>query len=66
VVSTGVFAFGKAVGLYRWVVFGTLLGPEATGPGVFPGFVFLVFLAASKRVFVRVGCVVWGCCLRTT
>ena len=37
---------------YRRVVFGTLLGPEATGPGVpwslaavVPGLVFLVFLA---------------------
>ena len=26
----------------RGVVFGTLLGPEATGPGVTPGLVFLV------------------------
>lgn len=28
--------FWNAAGLGCWVVFGTLLGPEATGPGVFP------------------------------
>lgn len=25
--------FWNAAGGFRWVVFGTLLGPEATGPG---------------------------------
>ena len=52
-------------------VFGTLLGPEATGPVVtafgcgvrdlcfwFPG--------CTERARVCVGCVVRGCCLRTT
>ena len=50
------------------LVFGTLLGPEATGPGrvTFPGLFVSGFLAASITHFVCVGCVVWGCCLRTT
>ena len=59
-----------------WLVFGTLLGPEATGPGGrgfgcgFSGLFVSGFLAASiARVVpfgVCVGCVVRGCCLRTT
>ena len=65
------------------LVFGTLLGPEATGPGgwaaayglwcVLSGLFVSGFLAASimhvSASFcgvVCVGCVVWGCCLRTT
>ena len=36
---------GTLAGPGCWVVFGTLLGPEATGPGFCPGLVFLVFLA---------------------
>lgn len=36
--------FWNAAGLGCWVVFGTLLGPEATGPGGFPfGFVCFWF-----------------------
>ena len=58
----------------RGLVFGTLLGPEATGPGGFlPGFcLFLVsWLHRSHGLIpfwgvVCVGCVVRGCCLRTT
>ena len=58
--------------LERWVgvggglVFGTLLGPEATGPGFCPGLFVSGFLAAPITHVVCVGCVVWGCCLRTT
>ena len=67
------------------LVFGTLLGPEATGlvwagRGFWllflfvPGLFVSGFLAAPIAWFVvvllwngrRVGCVVWGCCLRTT
>jgi len=56
------------------LVFGTLLGPEATGPGVaavlvvvvFRVCLFLVSWLHRSRMFVCVGCVVWGCCLRTT
>lgn len=60
------------------LVFGTLLGPEATGPGVLrfltavvPGTcLFLVsWLHRSHALTLSglcVGCVVWGCCLRTT
>jgi hypothetical protein len=68
-------------------VFGTLLGPEATGPcmrvgrflergggvPVWAGLFVSGFLAAPITRFgscfvagVCVGCVVWGCCLRTT
>ena len=54
-------------------VFGTLLGPEATGPVVTaleglwcPGLVFLVSWLHRARTSVCVGCVVRGCCLRTT
>ena len=54
---------GTLAGPGCWVVFGTLLGPEATGPGVAAAFgrggvrvcLFLVFLAASSA---HVG--VWG------
>ena len=31
--SSGRAVFWNAAGVFRWVVFGTLLGPEATGPG---------------------------------
>ncbi len=54
------------------LVFGTLLGPEATGPvwasfvGVVPGLFVSGFLAAPIMHVVCVGCVVRGCCLRTT
>ena len=59
------------------LVFGTLLGPEATGPGLLrplavavPGLFVSGFLAAPiTRVDLSglcVGCVVRGCCLRTT
>ncbi len=55
------------------LVFGTLLGPEATGPGgfVFSGFVCFWFPGCIDHArfalcWVCVGCVVWGCCLRTT
>ena len=53
-------------------VFGTLLGPEATGPWFLPlwggvaGLFVSGFLAAPIMHVVCVGCVVWGCCLRTT
>ena len=55
------------------LVFGTLLGPEATGPGLLWLWLRRVwylcvsgFLAAPIMHVVCVGCVVWGCCLRTT
>ena len=59
------------------LVFGTLLGPEATGPGGSPllgglsGFVCFWFPGCADRTVdpflgLCVGCVVWGCCLRTT
>ena len=62
------------------LVFGTLLGPEATGPGgiaalavVVPVFVCFWFPGCTDHAcigpfcgVVCVGCVVWGCCLRTT
>lgn len=55
------------------LVFGTLLGPEATGPGGNFRYLFVSgFLVASimHGGFLRkgwcVGCVVRGCCLRTT
>lgn len=56
-------------------VFGTLLGPEATGPGdgsffcggCVPGLFVSGFPGHDgPRAFGCVGCVVWGCCLRTT
>ena len=53
-----------------WVVFGTLLGPEATGPGdgswfwlwcVFPGLFVSGFLAAPiTRLLPFFGGCVWG------
>src|SRR5690349_3670147 len=66
--------------LERWgagaggLVFGTLLGPEATGPGVaaafgrggVPGSFVSGFPGCIERARRCVGCVVWGCCLRTT
>ena len=57
------------------LVFGTLLGPEATGPGGFGSLGLFVsgFPAMSFHALLApfcggwcVGCVVWGCCLRTT
>ena len=65
---------GTLAGPGCWVVFGTLLGPEATGPWI----VSLLWWGGGARDFVSgfpgradharlcVGCVVWGCCLRTT
>ncbi len=52
--------FGTRAGAGCWVVFGTLLGPEATGPGgvFFPGLVFLVFLAGP----IMRTCCVCGVC----
>jgi hypothetical protein len=38
-----------------WVVFGTLLGPEATGPGFVPGFVCFWFPGCIDHA-----CCVWG------
>lgn len=79
--TDGVFGFlswngaGAGVG---GLVFGTLLGPEATGPGrdaswltgcdvLCSWYLFVSgFLAAPIAHVVCVGCVVWGCCLRTT
>ena len=74
---------GTAGMVVAGLVFGTLLGPEATGPGmvygllfvglwVFSGFVCFWFPGCIDRMRlppfggVCVGCVVWGCCLRTT
>jgi hypothetical protein len=75
---------GTLAGVVRWVVFGTLLGPEATGPwlgrvtrfggvrGRVVGFVCFWFPGCTDRMVafplgrVCVGCVVRGCCLRTT
>ena len=58
------------------LVFGTLLGPEATGPGgagtavvvLVVSWVCLFLVSWLHRSHARlcVGCVVWGCCLRTT
>ena len=63
------------------LVFGTLLGPEATGPGLLrplavavPGLFVSGFLDAPITCvavsllwgLACVGCVVRGCCLRTT
>jgi hypothetical protein len=47
-----------------WVVFGTLLGPETTGPGFCPGFVFLVsWLHRSHGLVCSFGgAVVCGVC----
>ena len=69
----------RSGGLMGGLVFGTLLGPEATGLwtgsrlwGWFAGLFVSGFLAAPIAcvallfVGVCVGCVVWGCCLRTT
>jgi len=62
----------NAAGMFRRVVFGTLLGPEATGPGFCPRDLCFWFpgctdhTVASLAGVVCVGCVVRGCCLRTT
>ncbi len=48
------------------LVFGTLLGPEATGPGFSRVCLFLVSWPRRSCTVVCAGCVVWGCCLRTT
>ena len=58
----------------RGLVFGTLLGPEATGPGRVTLFrdVCFWFPGCTDHTVVCavgagcVGCVVRGCCLRTT
>lgn len=66
---------GTAGGRVAGLVFGTLLGPEATGPGgigFFSGFVCFWFPGCIDHARLAsfaglcVGCVVWGCCLRTT
>ena len=63
---------GTVGGVRGGLVFGTLLGPEATGPWFFPlrgrgaGLCVSGFLAAPIMHVVCVGCVVRGCCLRTT
>jgi len=64
--SVRLFSFGgcpgTAGGMVAGLVFGTLLGPEATGPGrvSFPGLFVSGFLAASiMRVEPFRGCV-WG------
>ena len=64
------------------LVFGTLLGPEATGPvgdvlqllrlwcvscpGLFVSGFLAAPIACVDLLGLCVGCVVWGCCLRTT
>ena len=47
-----------------WVVFGTLLGPETTGPGGFflPGTCVSGFLAATSMHCVALGGLVCGVC----
>ena len=68
---------GTVGGGWRGLVFGTLLGPEATGPRAAPvggcwwdfvsGFLAAPIMhGGSFVVGLCVGCVVWGCCLRTT
>ena len=68
---------GTLAGMIRRVVFGTLLGPEATGPGCcgfgcggsgtcVSGFLAAPIMRLVPFVGARVGCVVRGCCLRTT
>lgn len=73
--SPGFFGSGgvleRCLGGTGGLVFGTLLGPEATGPGstalaVVSGTCVSGFLAAPITHVACVGCVVWGCCLRTT
>lgn len=50
--------FWNAAGLGCWVVFGTLLGPEATGPGGFP---LGLFVSGFPAVTFRAPVVgVWG------
>ena len=73
------YGFRLRVGLWtgagkglRGLVFGTLLGPEATGPGFCPRDLCFWFPGCTDRTVaspsgvVCVGCVVRGCCLRTT
>lgn len=67
---TLVWFLERCLGGTGGLVFGTLLGPETTGPGsaalaVVSGTCVSGFLAAPSA-HVCVGCVVWGCCLRTT
>jgi hypothetical protein len=66
---------GTLAGVDCRVVFGTLLGPETTGPGFprdlcfwFPGCIEHARLVLPPFGWVGwcVGCVVRGCCLRTT
>jgi len=51
---------GTLCGLFCWVVFGTLLGPEATGPGAF-GFLGL-FVSGFPAAMVHVHVCVCGVC----
>ena len=46
----------------RGLVFGTLLGPETTGPGVTPGLVFLVSWLHRAHMFRPLRVVVCGVC----
>jgi hypothetical protein len=50
----------NGTGLDRRVVFGTLLGPEATGPGLSPGLVFLVSWLHRSYGLVPLRGLVWG------
>ena len=58
----GGWCSGKRAGAGCWVVFGTLLGPEATGPGgLFLRYVFVSgFLAAPIMRVTPFGGCVWG------
>ena len=68
--SSGRTVSWNAAGAGCWVVFGTLLGPEATGPGwgswlegcgsLFPGLFVSGFLAAPSARLTPVGGCVWG------
>ena len=51
--------FWNAAGLGCWVVFGTLLGPEATGPGGFP---LGLFVSGFPAVTFRAPVWVCGVC----
>lgn len=79
--STNPCGSGTVAGWCDGLVFGTLLGPEATGPGPVPlflwgvrgfGFVCFWFPGCIDHAWWPslggwcVGCVVRGCCLRTT
>ena len=53
----------NAGGLCWWVVFGTLLGPEATGPGgFFPGFVCFWFPGCTDHTVAALLARVCGVC----